>query len=220
MTAIFEMLVNLIHRGVNPYDHFLYDADIPPNLGPDWGSEHPWFGEAIEELRPTVIVEVGSFFGRSAIHMARHLKRLELNAAIICVDTWLGNDLLWESEWRPILNFENGRPEFYSAFLRNVIEAGMGDVILPLPLDSLTAARLLFKLGVQAPFIYLDGSHVKEDVARDLELYYWSILTRGGIMLLDDYGNTTINSGVAEALHGFLNGLEVNGLKARLRKSR
>jgi len=225
MTQTFDSLVQKIHRGASPYAGFSF-AGWPQERGPNWDADHPWFTEAIEELHPQIIIEVGSFLGRSAINMGRQLKRLNLDSAIVCVDTFLGDDLLWESEWRPQLHFRNGRPEFYNLFLRNVIETGMADVIVPLPIASPAAARLLKRLGVQAQMVYLDGSHARGDVARDIEMY-WRLLTPGSIMLLDDYENKTINSAVADDLLDFVGHwppsetpIEINGLKARIRKPR
>ena len=220
MTTVFDSLVNKIHLGVNPYADF--PADAPVEQWNGWDSQHPFFHEAIDALRPQAIIEIGSFLGGSAIHMARRLQELKLDAAIICVDTWLAENVLWLDEgWRPRLRHKFGRPEYYPVFLANVIDAGLQDYIVPLPMDSIAAARFLKQLGVHAQLVYVDGSHQKGDVLRDIE-FYWGLLDAGGVMLLDDYGNSGTVSFVDHDLIVFCNGraltFTAQGLKAWLVK--
>jgi predicted O-methyltransferase YrrM len=220
MTSAFDELIQKIHRGVNPYEGFW--PFLTPDRGPNWGNDHHWFKEAIEELRPRIVIEVGSFLGGSAIQMGKCLKALGLDSAIVCVDTWLAEDMLWLSdEWRPHLIIRHGRPEFYINFLQNIGDAGLTDLIIPLPMDSAGGARLLAKLGVSASLIYLDGSHQTGDVRRDLE-FYWPLLEPGGILLADDYDNPDTPSAVSTEVRDFTEArgvpFEVSGLKARIRR--
>lgn len=185
-TSTFHELVRVVHGGKNPYLGAIWYKP-EPMFQPTWGSEDPWFHELLDQLRPQVIIEVGTFLGRSAIHMGSRLKELGLDSAIICVDTWLGDEIHWTlPEVRPLLMHEFGRPEFYKAFLGNVVHKRLDKTIVPLPMDSMSAARLLAKLGIHADFIYIDGGHAEGEVYRDLE-NYWNRLRKGGAMLVDDY---------------------------------
>jgi predicted O-methyltransferase YrrM len=186
MTQAFNELVSKIHLGDNPYDGFPVEAWQPedPHV---WDSRHEWFHKMIDELRPRIIIEVGSFKGGSAIHMATRLKELGLDAAIVCVDTWLADKWLWlDPYWKPHLHFAHGRPDYYNVFMRNVIEAGLTEYIVPLPMPSQAAARMLFQLDVSAQMVYIDGSHERRDVYLDLQNYYDNLLDKGGVMLMDD----------------------------------
>ena len=179
----FQEVIDKIHQGRNPYLEFPTEQWKGHFIA--WGHEHPWFAEAIEKLRPSIIVEVGTFLGGSAIHMAKHCKRLGLDTSILCVDTWLGSiDHL--TKLHAELHYRWGRPSTYYHFIANVIEQGCQDILVPVPCDSINGMRWLKHHGITAPFVYIDGCHEGGDVMRDLEAYYENILEPGGIMLMDD----------------------------------
>jgi predicted O-methyltransferase YrrM len=71
--------------------------------------------------------------------------------------------------------------------MKNVIAAGMQDMISPLLMPSHLAAIVLGKQGVAADMIYIDGAHDYRSVSMDLDAYA-PLLADGGIMLMDDYG--------------------------------
>lgn len=185
-TSTFHELVRVIHNGEDPYNG-VRPYQPQTIFQPTWGSEDPFFYEIINELKPQVVIEVGTFLGRSAIHMGQQLRGAGLDSAIICVDTWLGDEIHWMlPDIRPLLRHTCGRPELYQTFLNNVFITSMDKTIVPLPMDSMSAARLLAKLGVHADLVYIDGCHAEGEVYRDLEAY-WARLRPGGAMLVDDY---------------------------------
>lgn len=182
---MFNELIKKIHYGVNPYDNFSFKAEDLDTQG--WGSEHPWFKVLVEKHKPKVVIEVGSWKGGSARHIASCLKYNNLNAAVVCVDTWLAEEILWTvEEWRSSLKFKNGRPNVYQTFMANTVAAGLQNYIIPLSMPSLAGARYLTIKNVVADFVYIDGSHVEGDVYRDLEAY-WELLKPGGSLIADDY---------------------------------
>jgi cephalosporin hydroxylase len=80
--------------GVDPYEGFPLDQ-WPERLH-GWFSDAPVFEEVISKVRPDLIIEVGSWLGASAIHMAGLLKKHGLDESkIVCVDTWLGAVEFW-----------------------------------------------------------------------------------------------------------------------------
>jgi hypothetical protein len=122
--------------------------------------------------------------------MAQCLKELNVDAQILCVDTWLGALEFWGDKQDPqryqSLRLENGFPRVYYQFLANVVKSGFEETIVPFPQTSEIAARWLRKHDVSPDLIYIDASHEEEDVFRDL-LAYWQILAAGGIIFGDDY---------------------------------
>ena len=83
----------LLHA-VSPYDGF--DLSGYPDIVHGWNSESGIFLHHIERLKPNLIVEVGSWLGKSAMHMARCLGVAGLrDTHIVCVDTWLGSLEWW-----------------------------------------------------------------------------------------------------------------------------
>jgi hypothetical protein len=130
---------------------------------------------------------------------------------IVCVDSWLGGaDMIIQQtadgtvvphpfSWS--LNRQHGYPQIYYTFLRNVIEAGLEDLITPLPMPSSAAYWILKRLGVTADLIYVDAAHEYDAVLDDLRKY-WELLEPGGVMLGDDYDEAHL-PGVRAAAHNF-----------------
>lgn len=173
-------------HSVSPYEGFK-PVGAPDNQG--WNSRNPVFQKLIEEVRPALVIEVGSWKGGSALNMAAQLKRLGLAAELICVDTWLGAMEFWNPEDKERyegLRLLHGFPSVYYTFLSNVVHAGFQDIITPFPLSSVSAALWFRKREIKADLIYIDASHEEEDVRADLEAY-WPALREGGVMFGDDF---------------------------------
>lgn len=172
--------------GQNIYENF---TDLMPLDLHGWNGNVPIFAELLKKIKPKVIVEVGTWKGLSAINMANNAKRLGLNCKIYCVDTWLGALEFWD--WlkdtpERNLMLKNGYPQIYYQFLSNVIHCGHQDIIIPVPLPSSIAVKLLRSMNIRADLIYIDGSHEEEDVYRDI-CDYQKILSAEGIIFGDDY---------------------------------
>ena len=187
----------LLHDG-DPY------ADPPFRYPPDmqgWDSEHAIFGETIAELRPRLIVELGSWKGASAIHMARLARELNLATEIVCIDTWLGNWQHWSRATgvgsRADMRIVNGMPRLYYQFLSNVIAAGMQDLITPLPLTAVAGAKLFEHLKLAPDMVYLDGDHEYESAVADLRLWM-KRLAPAGVLVGDDYNWPGVRRAVNE----------------------
>ncbi len=166
------------------FNHEVYKLDLQ-----GWNSHSPMFKEMIERTRPRIIIEVGTWKGASAIHMAKLTKDLGLDTRIICVDTWLGSYEFWADcgERYQLLKVKNGHPQLYEQFLANVVKSGMQDVIIPFPNTSAIAARLFrYHYKIQADLIYIDASHDYYDVIEDIKNYK-PLLTKGGLMFGDDF---------------------------------
>lgn len=187
----------LIHA-VDPYLGF-----DPYNRAVDlqgWGG-HPEFFERVvantyesakchRHKRSMIIVEVGTWKGKSAIAMADACRRLGIEAQIICVDTWLGATEFWtkhdDQKRYKSLGLVNGYPTVYYQFLTNVMQRGYRDVITPLPQTSTNAARMFQKFDIKADLVYVDASHEYSDVSDDIS-WWTSRLNVGGVIFGDDY---------------------------------
>lgn len=159
-----------------------------------WGGHEEYFANRIMETEPRLIIEVGTWKGKSAVAMAdickQNLYTTQVQPEIVCVDTWLGATEFWTNHQDPkrykSLQLECGYPQVYYQFLANVILSGHEDIITPFPQSSINAARLFRKEKVQADLIYVDASHEYDDVKMDLE-YYYDCLRSGGVIFGDDY---------------------------------
>jgi len=202
--------MNDIHA-TNPYIGF-DPAPYPSDLR-GWDSQAPVFAEVIECVRPALIIEVGTWLGASAIHMADVSKMLGLATKIICVDTFLGSVEMWlfpnDSEHQAdALRLQHGYPTLYYTFLANVVRAGHQDRIVPFPTTTLIAADYFATKGIQADLIYIDASHDERSARADIEAY-WPLVRPGGILFGDDLPWP----GVAAAVNDFAaqHGLEIGG---------
>lgn len=145
------------------------------------------FDALIRAVRPRLIIEVGSWMGHSAIYMSKAVERECGQTPIICVDTWLGScEHYFRDDYLGDLAIKNGRPDFYSAFLSNLLFHHTEDQIIPVSLPSHTAQQVLARLGIKADIIYIDAGHGYQDVMSDITDYRM-LLADGGIMFGDDY---------------------------------
>ena len=193
------MIREQLYKGIDIYAGFNFDETRVDMQG--WGSDHPILPWTIENLRPNLIIEVGSWKGRSAINIAKKMESLNIDGEILCVDTWLGSPEHWlgPKDWWDSLRVVNGRPNLYNTFLNNVITNNCEKYITPFPLTSEAAYLVLKKLSVKAGMIYIDAGHEYESVIKDIEMY-WQLLNDGGVMILDDYIGW---SGVTKAVNEF-----------------
>ena len=105
-------------------------------------SDSPVFAKLIEEAKPKLIVEVGTWKGRSAVHMAKECLKYTDDFEIVCIDTWLGSVEHWTGVDTNLTleNFKNGRPNIYEQFLSNVVHNDLEKYITPFPIDSVNGA--------------------------------------------------------------------------------
>lgn len=215
-------LIQRIYRGRDPFESFPagpYALDLQ-----GWHSEHPYLTEAIDQLRPSLVAEIGVWKGGSTLTMARRIRELGLDGVVIAIDTWLGAWNHWEEdEWFfSTLALDHGYPMLVRTFMTNVIKLGMTDQVVPLPLDSLNAARVLRDFGFRPQVIHIDGAHDYESVSADLRVW-WELLTPGGILIGDDYFTEGHWPEVRQAFDDFfgargLTPFEFGGGKCRIRK--
>jgi acetyltransferase-like isoleucine patch superfamily enzyme len=182
----------------DPYAGF--DIALPRDIQ-GWDSENPLFGKVIADVKPKLIVEIGTWKGASAIHMAKICRELQLDVEIICIDTWLGNWQHWARTSgigsRIDLRLKNGFPCLYQQFLTNVLIEKMDAVITPLPLTSMAAVKLFIHHSVRPDVIYIDGDHEYEAAISDLRGWLPQ-LAEAGVLIGDDYMFPGVQRAVTE----------------------
>jgi len=153
-----------------------------------WNGDRAIFPSLIQKLKPSLIIEVGSWMGLSAVNMATSCKMFGLNdTSIICIDTWLGSKEHWrDPNLISHLELQNGFPSFHKRFLTNVHQASVSDRVVPLPMPSQIGASFLKDFNLKAELIYIDGSHDQKDVYDDL-MAYWDLLAPDGVIFGDDW---------------------------------
>ena len=215
-----SVLLRKIHKR-NPYREF--DARRFKTDLSGWGGEDPHFKSLIDEVRPRLVIEVGTWKGASAVFMGAHLKASRIDAPVVCVDTWLGALEFWTDQSDATrygsLKLKNGYPSVYYQFLANVVHEGLQDVIIPFPQTSAIAARWFKKNRIAADLVYIDASHDEDDVLSDLRSY-WDLVADRGILFGDDYNWPGVRAAVN--FFAFENNFkfELNGVHWVFRKSR
>lgn len=181
--------MRLLHK-TSPYEGFDFQSYRFDATG--WEGDSPAFRRLIMEVKPRLIVEVGSWKGNSALQMAAITREAGLSTQILCVDTWLGALEFWtnqtDRERYLSLQIRHGYPAVYYQFLANVCHKGFQDRIIPFPQTSSTAALWLRYYGITAEMVYIDASHEEDDVYSDL-CNYWPLVSDNGVLFGDDYSN-------------------------------
>jgi cephalosporin hydroxylase len=67
-----------------------------------------------------------------------------------------------------------------------VLSLGLGNFVIPLPLDSANAVRMIEKHQVTPSVIHVDGAHDFDAALSDLRRW-WPLLAPGGYLICDDY---------------------------------
>ncbi|KAH7446576.1 hypothetical protein KP509_01G062900 [Ceratopteris richardii] len=173
-----------------------------------WGSTGTVFKRLLEEVKPQIILELGTYLGASAIHMATLAKSMfDHQILILCVDDFRG----WPG-FRDKFKFHqiNGNVQLLYQFMQNVQTMNFTDHILPLPFSTTSAMSALCEWGVYADLIEVDAAHDFHSAWADINLGY-SLLRPGGIMFGHDYYTKLDNRGVGRAVDLFakLKGLRV-----------
>ncbi len=214
-------MVARIWAGKDPFIGFPKHAYAVDMQG--WNSTHRYLNEAIDEARPAVVVEIGVWKGGSVMTMARRLRDLQIDGVVIAIDTWLGSWDHWVvPELFDDLGFESGYPKLYHRFMANVINEGLQDYVVPLPLDSTNAVVLLGARHIRPKVVHIDAGHDYTAVTKDLEVW-WPMIESQGILVCNDYFDNGAWPDVRRAVDDFfartphLSFSEVDG-KAYIRK--
>ena len=179
-----DRIVEALWKGQDPFVGFPGSTFAPDMQG--WNSDHRYLTSAIQERRPTLVVEVGVWKGGSVMKMAEAMKNASVDGAIIAVDTWLGSHEHFLSEWRSSVGYVLGYPTLYHTFMANVKARGLEEYIVPLPLDSVNALEVLSRLRLSPDLLHIDAGHDRRSVESDLTAW-WPFLNSNGALIGDDY---------------------------------
>jgi predicted O-methyltransferase YrrM len=145
------------------------------DLPQGWFNQGALMLELIETHRPSVVVELGSWLGQSAIAMARSVRRW--GGMVTCVDTWAGelNDDGGSLGGRP--------PLMLLSCARAIVEAGVGASVRLIPSMTVDAAKAW---NTPIDCLYIDADHGHDGVLADLEAWVPHVRP-GGLIAGDDY---------------------------------
>jgi len=158
---------------VAPFSTSVFATPADP-LTQGWFNHGSKILELIEQHRPTVCVELGTWLGASAIPVARSIRRW--GGTLTCVDTWHGTidgQSLYRAPW------------MLASCARNIVDAGVSANVRLIPATTADAAPWW---SGPIDYLYVDADHSYESVMADLHAWVPHV-RRGGLILGDDYGN-------------------------------
>ncbi|ESW07296.1 hypothetical protein PHAVU_010G118000 [Phaseolus vulgaris] len=202
--TIRRTLVDRLFNGTSPFENF-----PPPHAAEKlrrtkrvkgWGSTGAVFENLIRRVRPRTVVEVGTFLGASAIHMAELTRQLGLQTQIFCVDDFRG----WAGFKERFTNIpmENGDVWLFYQFLQNVVTFNQTGSVLPVPFSSGSTLMLFCEWGVYADLVEIDAGHDFLSAWADINRGF-RILRPGGVIFGHDYFTAADNRGVRRAVDLF-----------------
>ena len=138
---------------------------------------------------PKFALEVGTFIGNGAISVWGPMVKNSTDGFVLCVDSWEGDiNMRLGPQFQEFMSLKHGMPILFSRFMHRVKQHNMHEHIYPLPMPSLTAARLLASLNWIVDVIYLDSAHEIGETFAELYMYF-QLVRSGGILMGDDYVN-------------------------------
>ncbi|HEY0456739.1 MAG TPA: FkbM family methyltransferase, partial [Verrucomicrobiae bacterium] len=149
---------------------------VPGFLCP--GQEEYLFNKVRSLPENAIIVEIGSFKGRSTVAMG--LACVGTRRRIFCIDTWDREDWEGTSKHFPAEGT-------FAVWQKNVRDNNLSDYVTPLQGRSHNILSRWDELsgGKEIDFIFIDGSHELAEVHRDFDLAY-PLVKPGGWLALHD----------------------------------
>ncbi|KAL8062964.1 hypothetical protein ABFX02_02G180700 [Erythranthe guttata] len=197
-----ERIMERVFNGSSPWLNFPPEH-VKPLLRPHrikgWGSNGAVFENLIRKVRPRIIIEVGTFLGASAIHMAGLTKKLGLNdTQIVCIDDFRG----WPGGFQKKMEMVNGDVLVMYQFMQNVVHSKATESIVMLPFSTSSALEKLCEWGVLGELVEVDAGHDFHSAWSDINKGF-KVLRPGGVIFGHDYFTSADNRGVRRAVHLF-----------------
>ncbi|KAJ4803778.1 S-adenosyl-L-methionine-dependent methyltransferases superfamily protein [Rhynchospora pubera] len=216
-SEILNTLIANMFEGIEPYEGFPSAEiesliDKPADHPRGWGSTGAVFRDLIESVRPGVIIELGSFLGASALHMAGVTHNLSLSSTLILsVDDFRGWPNFRLRFRRDVPQNRHADALLLQQFMANVKAAGESQRIIPVPFSTGSALIALCEWGIYGDLIEVDAGHDFHSAWADINRAY-AILRPGGVLFGHDYFTVADNRGVRRAVTLFA---KVKGLTVR-----
>ncbi|AFY56299.1 glycosyltransferase [Rivularia sp. PCC 7116] len=162
------------HKTVQPTAYATIQPAVEAVEGYMLPGQEKYLFEKVKSLsEDAVIVEIGSFKGRSTVAMGYAC--IGTKRKIYCIDTWDGNDSDFSER------------QFFDIWQQNIQQNGLEEYVVPLRSYSHEALKQWNELteSKKIDFIFIDGSHQFLDVLKDFELSFPLVKDDGWIAFHD-----------------------------------
>ena len=158
---------------------------------PGWINDAVWIYEDMvnEAVDGDHFIEIGTYFGQSACRMGELIKQSGKNIKFDSIDSYYMIDPSMRAGFHPqqFIDYRMG-PELSTAPMKDVVKIHLHRCEVYNYVNLLcTESEICHKLydDFQLKFVYIDGSHLFEDVYRDLK-NLWPKIKNGGVLAGDD----------------------------------
>ncbi len=160
--------------------------------------ELTWLASRAAESR--IIVEVGSWEGRSTRALADHVRP---GGFVLAIDHWKGQLFDPDCPLNRLVR-EHGSDAVYARFTHNLRDLLDRNVVRPIRASSAeglaqVAARLA-KHGAKADMVFIDGDHQYDGCKADI-LAGRALLRPGGLLCGHDYNSIARHAGVKQSVN-------------------
>ncbi len=158
-----------------------------PQFGENWFTYPNLYSSFVNRLKNnSIIVEVGTWKGKSAAYIGVEILNSKKNITLYCVDTWLGNPLNGQVDG-------SETDSLYNLFLSNI--QPVKDIIIPIRKTSTEAVKQFNNESIDVVFI--DADHSYEAVKNDIKLWEPKV-KKSGILAGHDYHHYDVKQAVNE----------------------
>jgi GR25 family glycosyltransferase involved in LPS biosynthesis/cephalosporin hydroxylase len=143
-----------------------------------------WLEKLYTDHKPKVAVELGVWYGLSAIAQGIIIRELGLDCKLYAVDAYSkesaieGSNSDENTEWWLGLDFEEAK----QSFLASIKKHGLEDIIIPIVSRSVDAVDQIPNIDL----CHFDSNHAAEVISKELELYVPKF-NPGAHAVFDDY---------------------------------
>jgi Methyltransferase domain len=171
--------------------------ELYKNVPSEWSDFFPIYDEAVATAPVgSTLIEIGSFWGKSAIYLAEAAKLANKQLKVYCIDPWgarpENNPGLFDpahganGHIEPVIHAQH-HDSLFETFAYYVEQSRLSpDPLRVMRMESLEAASLFELSDHYIHFIFLDGDHEYDYVYRELMVWAKQI-EDGGIIAGHDY---------------------------------
>ncbi|HEV7396638.1 MAG TPA: class I SAM-dependent methyltransferase [Pyrinomonadaceae bacterium] len=158
-------------KAFNPLAHSICFSNAERLSPSAWTGHVPFVMFLIELLEPTIVVELGTYYGVSYCAMCQAVKQLKMGTRLYAVDTWKGDSQSGFYDDGVLADLRAYHDPLYGAFSR-LLQETFDEAVVHFEDESVD-------------LLHIDGFHTYQEVKRDFETWLPKISKRGVVLFHD-----------------------------------